>query len=261
MTLKMILWLFMSLFALVSWVRPELSGLIAYGKLEGPSLRWNSSFVELAYSFVTIPVPKKWFSHFYVFASVLNSLMWWLKETKGSTTALLMGLVQLQVVRRSLESFLVEKHSNSKMLLGHYGIGFVHYTMLSMAVYFFSEPSVQSRFLHFYVVIFLYASLCQFQCHKYLASLRKDKAGYMLPIDGWFTLSSCPHYFFEIVIYACFWLVSGFQWSFGCCFVWVIVNLSILAFENHHWYLKTFPKELDVIARRNMLVPIKFNYI
>jgi hypothetical protein len=59
---------------------------------------------------------------------------------------------------------------------------------------------------------------------------------YRLPQRGLFRHVTCPHYFFEILIYLCLlWMCHGekiMMW----CFLWVFTNLTVSAGQSHAYY-------------------------
>ncbi|OMJ14958.1 Polyprenol reductase 1 [Smittium culicis] len=62
-----------------------------------------------------------------------------------------------------------------------------------------------------------------------------------IPMGGWFSLISSPHYTFEILMYLSLLVLSGINSPTLLSLVlWVIVNLTISATETHRWYLQTF---------------------
>lgn len=102
-----------------------------------------------------IEVPKSWFRHFYVFASVYSALAliitcgiyflsWqlspWLvklldllassnRQARVSAVSSLLALflLMIQVSRRFYETWFVSVYSNTRMNLSHYAVGFIHY--------------------------------------------------------------------------------------------------------------------------------------
>lgn len=242
----------MAAVALLSWMTPVLNRtLIPYGKLNAakPSAGFKLDFWPI--KLILSPVPKRYFTHFYVYAFLLNGIAWWssiqndetMHTKKNSIIAhILFGLLQFQFTRRLLESFFVTKYSDATMLFGHYLIGYIFYTNLVLSVYFENAfGSFNDLLVSWWsCAMFSVASWCQFSCHAQLAALRSDKAQsnkYSEPKGTMFNLSYTPHYIAEIVIYFCLWQLSGFNATIGCCFTWVLVNLSILSYETRQYYV------------------------
>lgn len=107
--------------------------------------------------------------------------------------------------------------------------------------------------------MFLLSSYIQFDSHKILANLRKDKTGkiytteHSIPRGKWFDLVSSPHYMAEIMIYLAITIVLGgrsITWWMVFCFV--VINQIFLGKFNHSWYLKTFR---DYPKSRHAIIP------
>jgi len=100
--------------------------------------------------------------------------------------------------------------------------------------------------------IFAMACFRQYRCHLILSLLRLTKRqqdSYYVPTTMEFEWISCPHYFYEIVIYACIALMfpclsSALLWIFVC------LNQMDLALKTHafyHSYFPRYPKERKAI--------------
>lgn len=64
---------------------------------------------------------------------------------------------------------------------------------------------------------------------------------------------SCPHYFFEILIYVAFLFIGGLQHStLFSIVVFVVDNQLVAGYINHLWYQSTFP---DYPKSRAAVVP------
>lgn len=69
---------------------------------------------------------------------------------------------------------------------------------------------------------------------------------YPLP-KGWgFEYTCCPHYFAEIVIYASLWWLEHHSFMMFLTFIWVLSNLSVVAYQQYCWYLEQYVEELEV---------------
>ncbi|KAI8847959.1 3-oxo-5-alpha-steroid 4-dehydrogenase-domain-containing protein [Chytridium lagenaria] len=168
--------------------------------------------------------------------------------------------------------------STAKMHLLHYAVGFAFYIITPIAVSCdklhdlasvltsksYGDHSDDFEYRHVLaVVLFAYGSLEQNRAHLTLARLRnkplvkRDSASpYKLPKGGWFDILACPHYFFELVIYAAMLIANwGVQHRIynnsSCILVWIIVELGVIADVNHAWYRKTFPKTVPRKWYRN----------
>lgn len=158
-------WIIASFFILLSAVILTLSAkvsqafedLLLYGKVRTEQRKW--SVVQL------IEVPKRWFTHFYVVGSIVNSFMFLLILFSYSTSSalpfvievsidllciglkqhvvntdelscmLLVSLMAVQNIRRLLECLLVSVYSpRGTMNVLHYILGIVFYFSFSLAV-------------------------------------------------------------------------------------------------------------------------------
>jgi 3-oxo-5-alpha-steroid 4-dehydrogenase 3 len=79
---------------------------------------------------------------------------------------------------------------------------------------------------------------------------------HVIPSGGWFEYVSCPHYLFEMVIYAgAFQLVGGMEhvtlWSVTG---FVVCNQLVAAHVTHQWYRgefkATYPKQRTAVIPR-----------
>ena len=150
-------------------------------------------------------LPKSYFSHFYLYSTVLTSS---LLLTRLSSLPL--SLFLLHSLRRLYETKLVQKHSpSSTMSLPAYLLGLTFYTLAPLC---YLAPSKEAgRAVG--VVVFWVASLGQHDSHKRLAKLRRrgeaDASYPPPPTGGLFRYSLCPHYFCETCIYLGLFLLSA----------------------------------------------------
>lgn len=118
--------------------------------------RPNAPIYSLLDRLVTYPVPRAYFTHFYLF-SVMSSLFWGYQIiTQGSVlqavarlgstgngkasmsveqVVLAWSLVSAQGLRRLIETIVLERKSASPMQLSHYAVGFLHYLGVGIAVW------------------------------------------------------------------------------------------------------------------------------
>lgn len=207
-----------------------------------------------------------------------------------------MILVMGQVCRRLSECTLLSVYSNARMNVVHYIFGYLFYfgvglsvvaeapgftgrgktyeaslcltdqlnnTGINSTIIGPSEVVFKGNFFAWNyvlgVIIFIGASVLQFQSHYILANLRKDNTGkivtleHSIPRGGMFNILSCPHYFAEILIYLSLSLIFGGQsstWWMVCCFV--TTNQIIVGLFNHHWYHQKFK---DYPSSRKAVLP------
>ncbi|KAF8112728.1 hypothetical protein N665_0062s0072 [Sinapis alba] len=269
-------------------------------------------------------VPQKYFAHFYVFGVAWTTLLLaitWMYAFKmvplsseefmfsgisrhltgGShvenhfevwRAVFLLLLMEIQVLRRLIESFYVFNYSPSaRMNILAYLSGLYYYAAAPLSLCVNLAPEVAtfarnqvSEFIdkgkghtsspEFDLlsslsplmklgwcqliggIIFLWGWLHQRRCHAILGSLRENPSQakeYIIPHGDWFEIVSSPHYLAEIVLYVGLLIASG-----GTDItVWLLVclvvgNLSLSAGETHRWYLRKFE---NYPANRNVIFP------
>ncbi|TGO50819.1 hypothetical protein BCON_0175g00050 [Botryotinia convoluta] len=226
----------------------------------------------------SIQVPHTWFTHYYI-VSVASSIFWAFQiitrgpafrslasysqqdATKSMTVnqvALAWTLMALQGSRRVYESLTLTKPSQSKMWVGLWAIGIAYYLFMGISVWIegirsidISKPSLKTCVA---VPLFVIASVCQHDCHMYLASLKK----YTLPSNPFFRHIVCPHYTSECLLYIAIAIAAAPQGQFlnrtilaGLCFV--ISNLGVTADSTRKWYATKFG--VDSVNGRWRMIP------
>uniref|UniRef100_A0A1J3JJB2 Polyprenol reductase 2 n=1 Tax=Noccaea caerulescens TaxID=107243 RepID=A0A1J3JJB2_NOCCA len=204
----------------------------------------------------------------------------------------LLILMEIQVLRRLIESIYVFKYSPSARLhiLG-YLAGCFFYTAAPLSLCVNIAPEV-ARFVGNQVaefiakgkghtsspevnllvfisplmklgfcqliggVIFLWGWLHQRRCHAILGSLREHPRQvneYIIPHGDWFEMVSSPHYLAEIVLYVGVVIASGgTDITIWLLFGFVVWNLTMSAGETHRWYLRKFE---NYPANRSAIFP------
>jgi 3-oxo-5-alpha-steroid 4-dehydrogenase 3 / polyprenol reductase len=103
-------------------------------------------------------------------------------------------------------------------------------------------PSAKS---FFGVLLFIFGSGLQHDCHAYLASLEK----YTLPVHAAFDMLVCPHYFAECLIYLSLAIISApsghgpVNITMMTVLVFVGVNLGVTSMISREWYEAKFGKK------------------
>ncbi|KAG0283406.1 Steroid 5 alpha-reductase 3, partial [Linnemannia gamsii] len=199
---------------------------------------------------------------------------------------LTMACYLFQVVRRWYESWFVERPSvEAKMNVSHYIIGITFYSAMAPSTWIdayeawikqgaatgpaesittSSALPLDSMLLGLNgqcllgLMIFIWASWHQYNCHVILANLRPKpvkaedkpkKQDYKVPFGDWFQYMVAPHYSAEMLIYISLYLMASSSpltansstaptLLFAC--VWVVVNLGIVARETDQWYRTRF---------------------
>ncbi|XP_046653659.1 polyprenol reductase-like [Daphnia pulicaria] len=269
------------------WIPKIIIDLYSYGKscegkVFGSSIR-------------TILIPKSWFTHFYVFGVfytflVLITMMWKivLKNQLSTLVTSYISFVSpythnplaspelsllaavlffLQTSRRLYECLCVTVFADSKMNLGHYLVGYLHYWGCATVILSYSAdysstndfvwiPSSNDIPLQpiFGIILFTLAYCHQYIAHVSLANLRKDpknKQKHSLPKNGLFNYVSCPNFLCEIIIYVSLYIILGFNhYPWALVTFWVLTNQIMTATMTHNWYkskFKEFPKTRKAI--------------
>lgn len=111
--------------------------------------------------------------------------------------------------------------------------------------------------------IFIWGWIHQYRCHMILASLRSKKGlnkedthAYKIPYGDWFEYVSSAHYFAEIVMYFAFVVATaGLSLDAWLLFIFVVLNLSVVAVDTHRWYTAKFD---DYPSSRRAIIPFMF---
>ncbi|KHN74230.1 Polyprenol reductase [Toxocara canis] len=139
---------------------------------------------------------------------------------------LALSLIALHSLRRLYESLFVCVYSESKMSVVHYASGIIHYALLPLCIVVetsglasTSKFSVDFRSLSCVqtagVVLFLLASYNQHLVILQFASLRRNflgnvtNYGHGILFEGLFSFISCPHFFYEILLYIALYICVG----------------------------------------------------
>ncbi|PGH17328.1 hypothetical protein AJ79_01212 [Helicocarpus griseus UAMH5409] len=241
-----------------------------------PPQSWSNHFLDCIAS---LQVPHSFFIQFYV-VSVLSSILWgaqiyfkWpLFEAVSSTIReentqtpmsrnqilLCWALLLFQGVRRLYECMSIVKPSDSKMWFPHWIIGLAFYVAMGMAIWVEGIPTIRasdsllrdvrysspSLKMFAFLPVFILASGIQYDCHHYLASLKK----YTLPSHPAFLNVVSPHYTAECAIYLSLTVLAAPKAAIVnktvlSGLVFVVVNLGVSAGNTKEWYAKKFGEE------------------
>ena len=159
-------------------------------------------------------VSKQYFIHYYI-VGVLVAL--WLYDTYSTMAILFI----LHLIRRVIETACMTY--STKMFIGHYLIGHIHYVLALYSIY---KPCLWSISIGYYT--FILFSILQSRCHYQLVYSNFDSI--------WFKLFYKPHYTFEMYLYLSIVLFHGnFETLF--MFIWVCTNLTISMLSLHPFSL------------------------
>lgn len=173
-------------------------------------------------------LPKKWFSHFYLYGMIAT----WLLSPRGSTGR---SWLIFHLFRRFLEQFLLfPPTEGSRMHASAYLFGFVFYTGVAL--------TIPVRPLSF--TLFVIGNVLQFLSHQALFMnrwTRKSQDVKKSPPESFlFRYMNCPHYFAEMLIYAS--LISPASTPSILAFAFVVVSLGINWRNQSLWYRSQLKK-------------------
>ncbi|KAJ1779320.1 hypothetical protein IW142_000938 [Coemansia sp. RSA 564] len=188
-------------------------------------------------------------------------------ETSSRVLAAVVGLSMycIHIAIRLKECVFDQPTTDARMHVGQYAVGMIFYIATPFAIVADAycahiwQP-VSLWMVAAAAVLFAFASLHQWRCHRILFQLRRIKlqhgtdGSYALPSGDLFEYVSSPHYLCEILVYVSLWMATGFQApTLLCVVIWTTVNLSITAHESQMWYRRTFGVIFP--QNRRMLLP------
>ncbi|KAF9134115.1 hypothetical protein BG015_003456 [Linnemannia schmuckeri] len=198
-----------------------------------------------------------------------------------------MACYLFQVLRRWYESWFVERPSvEAKIHVTHYIVGITFYSAMAPSTWIdayeawikqgaatglaasataaSATPPLDSMLIGLNgqcllgLMMFIWASWHQYNCHVILANLRPKpvkeedkpkKQDYKVPFGDWFQYMVAPHYSAEMLIYLSLYLMassspmtanSSVAPTLLYAFAWVVANLGIVARETDQWYRTRF---------------------
>jgi 3-oxo-5-alpha-steroid 4-dehydrogenase 3 / polyprenol reductase len=235
----------------------------------------------------SIKVPHSWFRHFYM-VSVVSSMVWLqqlytrgpiLHKVLSNTSTnnpsmsfnqlvLCWTLLTIQGSRRLYESMILAKPSLSEMWVGHYLLGLLYYTAMSLAIWIEGAPALRSTqeplgdamisapsiSTFVFLPIFLLASGIQHDAHCYLNSLRK----YAMPSHPAFHAVVSPHYTAECAIYFSLMFLAApsgqlVNNTLLAAFLFVVIELGVSADISKQWYMRKFGA--DLVEHKRRMIP------
>lgn len=224
-------------------------------------------------------VPKAWFSHMYVvgIGALVTCWMVW-GPTAGARFHQASAMFAAQILRRAYESFFTTSYGQSRMHVGGYLVGLLHYILvplsLSAALGNPSPPHKEWEGPSATIIrgislsLFCAASWFQADFHRTLSGSdggrREEEKGekrYILPTGFGFDAVCCPHYTAEVLVYSSLALLSlPTSTSSGTSssstegawveeaavlismVAWVGCNLGVVALRHREWYRESFPR-------------------
>jgi len=117
---------------------------------------------------------------------------------------IVLGAVIFHFAKRTLEVLFVHKYSGNIQPFTLV-VMIIIYALMGGLISWLNANTIPAVDVLFCagIVLIVAGEAGNFYHHKLLADLRKKEEGYHLPRGGWFEYATCPHYFFELVI----WLV------------------------------------------------------
>ncbi|PNT22092.1 hypothetical protein POPTR_008G012800v4 [Populus trichocarpa] len=178
----------------------------------------------------------------------------WLFPNVGLRFLLVKSALTIHFFKRILEVLFVHKYSGGMAVDTVIIITLGYFTTTSITIYAlsltqgFPEPPVDLKYPG--VVLFLVGIVGNFYHHHLLSSLRtKNDNGYKVPKGGLFGLVTCPHYFFEILIFLGISFISQTLYTFAST-ISTICYLMGRSYATRRWYLTKFddfPKDVKAI--------------
>jgi 3-oxo-5-alpha-steroid 4-dehydrogenase 3 len=283
------LWVLMIIGAVLVLIIPALHPIALHGKNYQEKPSENN---ELSFSSSVLLVPKRFFIHFYIVSCCLQ-LCFICKDLfflSHPIIYLTKCLFFLHSFRRFCECYSITSYGNSMMHIGGYIAGIVHYVaaVLTLEVASFeshhlrdhsfslpfSEKSMQSNrsTLGVFILVSLFCIMnyLQYQSHfilwksknkqmkeetKISSSSSTSSIRYSIPNEGLFLYCCCPHYFTEIMIYLSLFILESQCLTILLMFIWVLTNLSIVAYQQYQWYLEN---DFDNLTSRRRWIVFPF---
>lgn len=188
-------------------------------------------------------VPKAWFTQFYILATVFDSVLLLFMNLENHQFVCL-SLHWIHVSRRLLECIMISRFSpRALMHISHYLVGITFYIAAPLSIVLPLNRNISPVYSIFGISLFFSSLYCHHQSISILANLRSPgDTKYAIPRGRWFDLISCPHFLFEILIYAGLWIFLGCQNRLLFqCVVFTTSNQVLTALQTHEWYKTTFP--------------------
>lgn len=202
----------------------------------GPQISWRNVFV-LEYLGPLLVHQLYLLHHIYIAKRELNLVQ-----------LLAYVMVTFHFIKREYETLLVHRFSHATMPLSNLFKNSAHYWILSgfgIAHFLYAPNFVGSQsipLIYSAVAVFFFAELANFCTHLILRDLRPAGTNARaIPRGFGFSLVSCPNYFFEMVAWIAFSVMTGLPsaWFFtavasGQMWMWAV--------KKHKRYLKEFPE-------------------
>lgn len=222
------------------YIFPNLAVLQIYGKgnelkddRNKKSLNIRSS-IAIVNFVASLQVPKSWFLHFYIFASILA----WIQLVSHRNAAVI--LLAIQCTRRLYDQ-LVAPVTSAKMNVLHYLIGYIFYVDEIIST---TNANVTTNTNVIVLALFIFAIgwILQFRVHMHLFSLKK----YTMPYMAIFSYCACPHYLAESIMYLAILMLDVSNSVAWASLFWIFIGLGVASQQSKHFYETKFPNNPNV---------------
>ncbi len=158
------------------------------------------------------------------------------------------AMVTFHFLKREYETLMVHRFNHSTMPLSNLFKNSAHYWILSgfgIGHFLYSDSFSNSNAvtqIYALVALFIVAELANFRTHLILRDLRPaGSSTRAIPRGFGFSLVSCPNYFFEMVAWCAFSLMTGLP---SAWFFTIVASgqMWLWACKKHSRYLKEFPE-------------------
>lgn len=165
------------------------------------------------------------------------------------------GAVMLHFTKRTLESLLLHKYSGRIAPLT-FGIIVIAYALMGGMISWLNVEPLQNMDILFYLgfLFVLVGEIGNFYHHRLLANLRTGKEKYYIPKGGWFEYATCPHYFFELVVWLGIFFLSRHFFTL-LVFIAMLSYLTARSIKTRQWYRNRFP---NYPKDRKYMIPFLF---
>ena len=250
-----IYWLILIAICISIYFFPFLAAISHYGKNRPQQHQpQHGASLNTIQSLLTWTVPKSYFLHFYITATLFAILM-----LSCISQAFILIIFFCHSLRRLYESLYISVFSKTaRMHITGYLLGISFYPLAILTLYTahvssLNEDDEEDDLFYNFIfllsgLIFLLGSYQQHQAHQILANLRripnlKKSSGnahqvstqYSIPYGGWFQYVSCPHFFAEILIYTSFLIKFPSERNLQLMWIFVCLNLALTAKTTHQW--------------------------
>lgn len=212
----------------------------------GPQISWRSVFL------------LEYLGPLLIHQGYLIHAVYFAKKELTLVQLLAYAMITFHFLKREYETVMVHRFSHATMPLMNLFKNSGHYWILSgfgIAHFLYSDSFTNSNSIaqiYASVAVFIVAELANFRTHLILRDLRPAGTNTRaIPCGFGFSLVSCPNYFFEMVAWCAFSVMTGLP---SAWFFTVVASgqMWLWAVKKHRRYLKEFP---DYPKNRKPMIP------